>query len=302
MFLTGQDEIEQMAQQVRMIAKSQAQSQSQETKEPKLRVMPLYAALPHQKQMEVFGPSFPGTRKVILATNIAETSITINGIKYVIDTGVVKMRQHEATTGMDILKVTKISQAQAIQRAGRAGRESEGFCYRTYTQSEYNQFDSATIPEIMRCNLSSTILQLISLDLDLSKFEFMDMPHRCEIDSGLKELKMLGACKVPLLPQITELGRRMARFPLDPKFSKIIMSAPKFDCVSEILDLISILTVENVFVESTDKKEMALAAHSKFHSKFGDHVTLLNVFQGYLSTEKQKVTKNPFQVVENYPK
>lgn len=282
-FLTGQDEIEQMATQIRTVAKSP------EIKGPTIRVHPLYAALPQQKQNEVFGPAAPNTRKIILATNIAETSVTINGIKYVIDTGVVKMRNHDSVTGMDTLKVTKISQAQAIQRAGRAGRESDGFCYRTYTQHDYNQLNSTTPPEILRCNLSSAILQLMSMDLDLSKFEFMDMPDEKAINSGMKELKLLGACRVFSMPLITEVGRRMAKFPLDPKFSKIIMSAPSFDCVDEILDLVSILSVENIFVETIDRKDQALAAHSKFHSKYGDHLTLLNVFKAFKKVDRVKV-------------
>ncbi len=273
-----------MAHQIRSIAKSL------DVREPPLKVFPLYAALPQQRQLDVFTTLPPGQRKVVLATNIAETSITINRIRYVIDTGVVKMRTHDPGTGMDTLKITKISQAQAIQRAGRAGRESEGTCYRTYQQSEYNSWPIMTKPEILRCNLSSAMLQLMSLEVDVSQFDFIDAPSSESIQSALKELALLGACKLFTKPIFTEVGRRMAKFPLDPRYSKIIMTAPSFDCVSEILDLVSILSVENIFIECTEKKDQALTAHARFQSKYGDHLTLLNVFREYQRNEpKTKV-------------
>lgn len=127
------------------------------TRGPTLRVYPLYSQLPQNRQMEVFNPSAPGTRKVIVSTNIAETSLTISGIKYVIDSGVVKRRVHDPVTGMDLLKVVRISQDQAWQRCGRAGRESEGICYRTYTNTEYLAMAASAMPEIMRSNITATV-------------------------------------------------------------------------------------------------------------------------------------------------
>lgn len=126
-------------------------------KGPTLRVFPLYAQLPQQRQMDVFLPSTANTRKIILSTNIAETSLTIPGIKYVIDSGVVKRRVYESVTGMDTLKVVRISRDQAWQRSGRAGRESDGFCYRTYTLDEFNKMSATTLPEIKRSNITSTV-------------------------------------------------------------------------------------------------------------------------------------------------
>lgn len=133
-----------------------------------MRVCPLYAQLAQNRQMDVFVPSSPNTRKVILSTNIAETSLTISGIKYVIDSGVVKRRVYDSKTGMDTLKVKKISQDQAWQRCGRAGRESEGYCYRTYTLNEYKQMQMNTTPEILRSNIAATVRGLIFVSFDRS--------------------------------------------------------------------------------------------------------------------------------------
>lgn len=130
---------------------------------PALRVYPLYAQLAQNRQMDVFVPLGPNTRKVILSTNIAETSLTIPGIKYVIDSGVVKRRVYDSKTGMDTLKVRKITQDQACQRCGRAGRESAGFCYRTYTNNEFNQMQQSAPPEILRSNISATVSRYFEL-------------------------------------------------------------------------------------------------------------------------------------------
>lgn len=151
MFLTGQEEIESILYQIRSLIKSNS------LKGPTLRAYPLYAQLAQNRQMDVFQPSAPGTRKVILSTNIAETSLTIPGIKYVVDSGVVKRRVYDSSTGMDSLKVIKICQDQAWQRCGRAGRESDGFCYRAYTLGEYNIMTANTPPEILRSNIATTV-------------------------------------------------------------------------------------------------------------------------------------------------
>lgn len=151
MFLTGQEEIESVLHQIRSLTKVNS------LKGPKLRVYPLYAQLPQTRQMDVFHPSLQGTRKVILSTNIAETSLTIPGIKYVIDGGVVKRRTYDSSTGMDSLKVTKICKDQAWQRSGRAGRETDGYCYRAYTVKEYEAMLASTPPEILRSNIATTV-------------------------------------------------------------------------------------------------------------------------------------------------
>lgn len=290
MFLTGKEEIESMVQQIRTIGKSHDM-----TKYPVLRAWPLHSALPAQKQLEAFQRSGDNFRRVIVATNIAETSITLPGIKYVIDTGVVKMRRYDPVTGIDSLKVTKISQAQAWQRTGRAGRESDGVCYRTYTTREFEAFEKMTTPEILRCNLASAILQLLATGINIETFDFIDKPPREAIELAFKQLKQLGAIKSIQNPQLTDTGRRMAMFPLDPTYSKVLISSPKFDCVTEILDLIAILSTESVYCEpGQNNRDQAIVQHAKFQTRFGDHLTLLNVFSQYQKQKGSKVIKANF--------
>jgi ATP-dependent RNA helicase DHX33 len=285
-FLTGQEEIDMMTGQIRAILKAASKDPNQA-----MRVFPLYAAMPPQKQLEAFQP-IANARKVIISTNIAETSLTITGIKFVIDCGMVKARYHHPATGMDVLKVERISQAQAMQRCGRAGRESEGFCYRAYTNAEFKAMPMAAVPEILRCNIAAVMLQLLGMDIDCRKFDFMDMPADEAVESALRELKQLGAVQDAAGANITELGRKMAKFPLDPKYAKLILSAPEFGCLEEILCIVALLSGENVFVSSLDKREEMLTAHSKFRSEYGDHLTMLNVFKGFEKTEKLKVREN----------
>lgn len=277
MFLTGKDEIESMCKQIRNIAKSQ----DLQGKIP-LRVFPLYSQLSQNRQMEAFTKSQEGCRRVVVATNVAETSITLPGIKYVIDTGVVKVKNFDPTTGMETLKIQKISQAQAWQRSGRAGREFPGTCYRIYTLKEMNEFEKTSKPEILRCNLSATILQLLAIGINIENFDFMDKPPAEAINSAFKHLKQLGAIKSVQNPQLTDTGRKMAHFPLDPMYSKCIISAIDYQCVAEILDLISILSAENVFCEpNANLRDQAIVQHAKFTIKYGDHLTLLNIFHQF---------------------
>lgn len=287
MFLTGKDEIESMCHQIRTIAKSP----ELEGKTP-LKVYPLHSSLPQNKQFDAFTRSHEGQRRVVVATNIAETSITIPGIKYVIDTGVVKQKKYEANTGMETLKVTPISQAQAWQRSGRAGRECAGVCYRTYTVGEMEALEKMTKPEILRCNLTSTILQLLAIGINIETFDFLDKPPHESISGAFKHLKQLGAIKSIQNPILTETGRKMAHFPLEPMYSKCIVSAVKYDCVSEMLDLVAILSTENVYCEpGQNNRDQAMIQHAKFTIKYGDHLTLLNIFHQYQRSEKKRVRK-----------
>lgn len=235
-------------------------------------------------------PAPSNARKIVLATNIAETSVTIPGIRCVIDSGFVKRRIYSPTTGLDVLRIVRISQAQAWQRCGRAGRDSPGICYRTYTQHEMNAFENMPKPEILQSNISSTVLQLLALGIDCKSFDFMDKPSPEAMDAAYKKLESLGAVRnASTVPELTPLGRQMAQFPLDPQYSKLILAAPQFGCMEEILSLVSVLSGENVFISSVEKREQAALAHAKFTSKHGDHLTLLNVFNAFLKTEKIKV-------------
>lgn len=282
-FLTGQDEIDAMASTLRSISKSM-------DSEIKMQIFSLYAALPYKKQLEVFQPPIQNSRKIILSTNIAETSITIQGIKYVIDSGMVKLKTHDPVTGIDSLKVHRVSKAQAMQRAGRAGRESNGYCYRAYTIAEYNSLPEITPPEILRCNLASVALQLLNLNIDCKNFDFIDMPPQEAVTSALKQLYRLTAIKDPMTPNLTEMGKKMCKFPLDPQYSRILLAAPAFGCLEEMINIVAILSTENVFIiPSADRRETAREKHAKFEAKQGDHITLLRVFKAYLQVEKEKV-------------
>ncbi|XP_062698781.1 ATP-dependent RNA helicase DHX33 [Aedes albopictus] len=281
-FLTGQEEIEAATALVRRLAKQQTNGQF------RMRVHPMYAAMSQQAQMDVFLSTPPNTRKVILATNIAETSLTISGIKYVIDCGKAKQRAYDPTSGIDTLKVSWISKAQAWQRTGRAGRLEDGFCYRTYSKKDFEALSEHSTPEILRCSISASTLQLLALGIDCREFDFLDKPPPSAIESAVQELKNLGAIFTTKAPSLTPLGRRMAKLPLEPKYAKIVLSAPDFGCLNEILTIVAMLSGENVFLNNSQRREQQLAAHSKFYSKCGDHLTLLKVFEEFKSKDKPR--------------
>ncbi|XP_014488584.1 PREDICTED: putative ATP-dependent RNA helicase DHX33 [Dinoponera quadriceps] len=280
-FLTGQEEIESAVTYTREMGKQL----SSVVNHPPLTVFPLYSALPTRQQLEAFKPSPPGARKVVFSTNIAETSVTIGGIRHVIDTGVVKVRTHHPMTGLDMLKVEKISKEQARQRMGRAGREAPGKCYRTYTQEEYDRLENTTVPEIKRCNLAGVALQLLAIGIDITTFDFMDKPPKEGVDVAVKCLEKLGAVRGS---QLTTLGRTMARFPLDPRFTKVILASVEHRCLEEALTVIALLSAESVFMDSAAKRAQATKARERFASPEGDHVTLLNIFRQYQSTKQKK--------------
>lgn len=282
-FLTGQEEIE-----AAVVAARQVAKQLDEQKYPALKVFPLYAALPTHQQLEAFKPSAPGMRKLVLSTNVAETSVTIGGIRHVIDTGVVKARTHHPTTGLDMLRVEKISQAQAWQRAGRAARESPGRCYRAYTREEFEKMKNMPVPEIQRCSLAGVALQLLAIGVDITTFDFMDKPPKEGVDVAVKCLEKLGAVKGSP-PQLTTLGRTMSLFPLDPRFTKVILASVEHRCLEEALTVVSLLSGESIFMDPPTKREQAHNARSRFASPEGDHVMLLNVFRAYRSATQKKV-------------
>ena len=237
-------------------------------------VLPIYAALPNSQQMKVFEDSAKNTRKIILATNIAETSITIPGIKYVIDSGVVKERFFDPKTGMESLKVVRISKAAARQRAGRAGRDSLGKCFRLYTCADYEQMDEFSTPDIMRSNLSSLVLSLKIMKKDARFFMFLDKPDEVYINTAYEELKRLGA--VDKQENITNLGRNIAELPLPPVLGKILLASlePNMNCVKDILSIISLLSVENLcYFHNSEQNAMRV-----FKANEGDHMTLLKIY------------------------
>ncbi|XP_034668126.1 ATP-dependent RNA helicase DHX33 [Drosophila subobscura] len=282
-FLTGQEEIETLARQIRALSKINVNGPTN------VRVCTMYAQLSHNMQLECFLPCPSNIRKIVLATNIAETSITIPGIRCVIDCGFVKEKYFNSVDGIDILKTVRISRAQAWQRTGRAGRDAPGICYRVYAKSEMDSFMNLTQPEILRTNPTSTVLHLLAMDVDCNNFDFLDAPLEESLISAYRSLSGLGAIEYGPISCITPLGRLMSQYPLDPKYSKLLISASKVGCMEEMLRLVSVLSSDNIFISSIAKNELASLAHAKFSSKHGDHLTLLNVFNLFLKTEQQKV-------------
>ncbi|KAG5229520.1 pre-mRNA-splicing factor ATP-dependent RNA helicase [Salix suchowensis] len=279
-FLTGQEEIETAEEIMRHRTRGLG------TKIAELIICPIYANLPTELQAKIFEPTPEGARKVVLATNIAETSLTIDGIKYVIDPGFCKMKSYNPRTGMESLLVTPISKASAMQRAGRSGRTGPGKCYRLYTAYNYlHDLEDNTIPEIQRTNLANVVLTLKSLGIhDLINFDFMDPPPS---EALLKALELLFALSaLNKLGELTKVGRRMAEFPLDPMLSKAIVASDKYKCSDEIISIAAMLSVGNsIFYRPKDKQVHADNARMNFHTgNVGDHIALLKVYNSWKET------------------
>ena len=279
LFLTGAEEIDTACETLYERMKSLG------NEVPQLIILPVYSALPSEMQTRIFDPAPPGSRKVVIATNIAETSLTIDGIYYVVDPGFVKQNVYNPKTGIDQLVVTPISQAAAKQRAGRAGRTGPGKCYRLYTEMAYrNEMLTTPVPEIQRTNLANTVLQLKAMGInDLLSFEFMDAPPTETLIMALEQLHSLGALDEEGL--LTRLGRRMAEFPLEPMQSKMLMMSVHLGCSDEILTIVSMLSVQNVFYRPKDKQALADSKKAKFNQPEGDHLTLLAVYNSWKNSK-----------------
>ncbi|KAF9154178.1 hypothetical protein BGX20_004738 [Mortierella sp. AD010] len=278
-FLTGQDEIENAAENLNQTCRVLGD------KIQELMVCPIYSSLPSDMQGKIFEPTPEGSRKVVLATNIAETSITIDGVKFVIDPGFSKMLSYNPKTGMESLVVTPCSRASANQRKGRAGRVGPGKCFRLYTQwAYYNELDENTVPEIQRINLNSVVLTLKSLGInDILGFEFMDPPPAETLMRALEQLYALGALNDK--GQLTKLGRRMAEFPGDPMMAKTLIMAEKYHCTEEVASIVSMLSVQNaIFYRPRDKKLHADKARQNLTKPGGDHLTLLNIWDQWVES------------------
>ena len=272
-FMTGQEDIEVTCE---LIAERLAQLNDP----PKLSILPIYSQMPADLQAKIFDKAAPGVRKVIVATNIAETSLTVDGIMYVVDCGFSKLKVYNPRMGMDTLQITPISQANASQRAGRAGRTGPGKAFHLYTERAFrDEFYIATIPEIQRTNLANTVLLLKSLGVkDLLDFDFMDPPSQDTITTSLFDLWALGA--ITNLGELTDLGRQMTSFPMDPSLAKLVItSSTTYACSEEMVIIVSMLSVPSVFYRPKERLEESDAAREKFFVHDSDHLTLLTVYQ-----------------------
>ena len=275
LFLTGQEEIDTAAQILFERIKGLGPSV------PELHILPVYSALPSEMQTRIFDPAPPGSRKCVIATNIAEASLTIDGIFYVVDPGFAKQKVYNPKVGMDSLVVAPISQASARQRAGRAGRTGPGKCYRLYTESAFkNEMLPTSIPEIQRTNLGTTVLTLKAMGInDLLHFDFMDPPPTQTLLNALEQLYNLGALDEEGL--LTRLGRKMAEFPLEPPMSKMLIASVDLGCSEEILTVVAMLSAQNIFHRPREKQAQADQKKAKFFQPEGDHLTLLTVYESW---------------------
>lgn len=275
LFLTGQEEIDTACQILYERIKGLGKNV------PELIILPVYSALPSEMQSRIFEPAPPGKRKVVVATNIAEASLTIDGIYYVVDPGFAKQNVYNPKLGLDSLVITPISQASAKQRAGRAGRTGPGKCYRLYTESAYrNEMLPTTVPEIQRINLGVTTLNMKAMGInDLLSFDFMDPPPPQALISAMEQLYSLGALDEEGL--LTKLGRKMAEFPLEPPLSKMLLASVDLGCSDEILTIIAMLQTQNIFYRPREKQAQADQKRAKFFQPEGDHLTLLAVYEAW---------------------
>ena len=292
-FLTGQETIESLE----SLVKDYALSMSLDV--PRLLVLPLFAALPQAAQQRVFQPAPPKTRKIIISTNIAETSVTLSGVRFVIDCGKAKIKQFRTRIGLDSLLVKPISKSAATQRKGRAGREAPGKCYRLYTEPDYYTMQKSNTPEILRCDLSHAILTMKARGVDdIIDFPLLDRPPREALEKALLQLFQLGALTGS--GAISEVGLQMAKLPLTVTLGRALIAAaePELDCVAEVIDIISCLSVEKVFLNLTaeEKKEEAEVARRELYRREGDHLTLLATVHAYAaeSTDRKSWAERHF--------
>ncbi|KAH9879053.1 DEAH-box RNA helicase prp16 [Plenodomus biglobosus] len=270
-FMTGQEDIE-------ITCELVAERLKLLNDPPKLSILPIYSQMPADLQAKIFDRAAPGVRKVIVATNIAETSLTVDGIMYVVDAGFSKLKVYNPKMGMDTLQITPISQANASQRAGRAGRTGPGKCFHLYTERAFrDEFYIQTIPEIQRTNLANTVLLLKSLGVrDLLDFDFMDPPPQDTITTSLFDLWALGA--LDNIGNLTTLGRTMTAFPMDPSLAKLVITSVDYGCSEEMLTIVAMLSVPSVFYRPKERQEESDAAREKFFVPESDHLTLLHVY------------------------
>ncbi|PYH82113.1 ATP dependent RNA helicase [Aspergillus uvarum CBS 121591] len=281
-FLTGREEIDTA---IQLITERAA---TLHPKAQSLLPLPLYAGLTTDQQMYVFEPAPENTRKVIVSTNIAEASVTINGIVYVVDCGFAKLRAYNPSTGIETLTAVPISKAAAVQRAGRAGRTKPGKCFRLYTQQAYEALPDATIPEIQRSNLAPVIMQLKALGIDnIVRFDFLTPPPAELVIRGFELLYSLGA--VDDHAKLTKpQGMRMAELAVEPMMARVLLSAPGFGCLSEILSIAAMVSLQGtVWVQHDGDRKTSESMRRKFAVEEGDHLTYLNVYQAFVTKGKK---------------
>ena len=261
-------------------------------------ILPLFARLSAQEQNKIFHPS--GLSRIVLATNVAETSLTVPGIKYVIDPGTARISRYSYRTKVQRLPIEPISQASANQRKGRCGRVSEGICIRLYSEEDFNNRPEFTDPEILRTNLASVILQMTALGLDdIEAFPFVDAPDKRHIQDGVKLLEELGAFETVQTKsgekrRLTTIGRQLAQLPVDPRLAKMLLSAVDFGSVYEVMIIVSALSIQDPRERPTEKQQASDEKHRRFADKKSDFLAFLNLWN-YVQEQQKELTKNQFR-------
>ncbi|GLB81467.1 ATP-dependent RNA helicase HrpA [Mycobacterium kiyosense] len=254
-------------------------------------VLPLYARLPTADQQKVF--AHHTGRRVVLATNVAETSLTVPGIRYVVDPGNARISRYSRRLKVQRLPIEPISQASAAQRAGRCGRVAPGVCIRLYSEQDFSTRPRYTEPEILRTNLAAVLLQMAALQLgDIENFPFLDPPDRRSVRDGVQLLQELGA--FDRQGAITDLGRRLARLPVDPRLGRMILQAQTEGCVREVLVLAAALTIPDPRERPVDREEAARQKHARFADEHSDFVAYLNLWQ-HLREQRKELSGSAFR-------
>uniref|UniRef100_A0A0B7A8J7 RNA helicase n=1 Tax=Arion vulgaris TaxID=1028688 RepID=A0A0B7A8J7_9EUPU len=275
-FLTGMHEVDDVVSQ--LISKARNLSKD----DMRMKVLPMHGSLPSSEQMKVFERTPKNTRKIVVSTNIAEASITVPGIAYIVDSGFVKLKAYNPKSGIESLVITPISQASANQRAGRAGRVRAGKAYRLYTEESYRNLPTSAVPDMLRSDLAPVILQLKALGIsNVLRFHFISPPPAQNMVRGLELLYALGALDDS--GNLTSpLGLQMAEFPLSPSFAKMLLSSGDFGCSEEAIIVCAMTQIQNVFVTPSNRKAASEQERRKFSVMEGDHLTLINVYKAFI--------------------
>ncbi len=277
-FLSGEGEIRDVARQLR------------KNDWPHCEVLPLYARLSNAEQNKVFTVGSRRGRRIILATNVAETSLTVPGIRYVIDPGYARISRYSYRTKVQRLPIEAISQASANQRKGRCGRVAEGICVRLYEEADFDNRPEFTDPEIKRTNLASVILQMLGMRMGaVELFPFVDPPDHRMISDGFKLLEELGA--VDKKRDLTAIGKNLARFPVDPRLARMIIAANQQGCLNEILIIVSALSIQDPRERPADKQQASDEQHRRFWDKNSDFVSIVNLWN-YYEQQRQELSQN----------
>lgn len=284
----------------------------------RLEIVPLYSRLSAADQHKVFSSHSSLVRRVVLATNVAETSLTVPGIRYVVDTGVARISRYSVRTKVQRLPIEPISQASANQRSGRCGRVSEGIAIRLYSEEDFEARPEFTDPEILRTNLASVILQMASLRLgDIARFPFVEPPDRRNVKAGLDLLEELGAVTAetasssadvrpsralrsrgrgqrPPGPRLTEVGRRLARLPIDPRLGRMILEAERLGCLRDVLVIAAALSVQDPRERPEEQRAQADQLHARFTHDSSDFLTWLNLWR-HLKQQQKELSSSAFR-------